>query len=181
MLASPRPRPRLAALRRLRNPSSGEVIDQALVLWFPAPGSFTGEDVAELHVHGGRAVVQAVLSAIGDVPGCRPAEAGEFARRAFENGKLDLTMAEGLADLIDAETEAQRKQALRQAEGALAGLYEGWRASLLEALALVEAAIDFSDEGDVGTTTFERAVPIVRDLETAIARHLAEQVCPMHT
>jgi tRNA modification GTPase len=174
MLASPRPEPRLAALRRLRNPSSGEVIDQALVLWFPAPGSFTGEDVAELHVHGGRAVVQAVLSAIGDVPECRPAEAGEFARRAFENGKLDLTMAEGLADLIDAETEAQRKQALRQAEGALADLYDGWRDSLLEALALVEAAIDFSDEGDVGTTTFERAVPIVRDLETSIAHHLAD-------
>jgi len=173
-MASPRPEPRRAALRRLRDPVSGGTLDQALVLWFPAPSSFTGEDVAELHVHGGRAVVQAVLGAIGPIPGCRPAEPGEFARRAFENGKLDLTMAEGLADLIDAETEAQRKQALRQADGALATLYDGWRSSLVEALALVEAAIDFSDEGDVGTATFAHAVPIVRDLEAAITRHLSD-------
>jgi len=173
-LASPRPEPRAAALRRLRYPGSSEVIDQALVLWFPGPNSFTGEDIAELHVHGGRAVVNAVLSAIGNVPGCRPAEAGEFARRAFENGKLDLTMAEGLADLIDAETEAQRKQAVRQTGGALAELYDGWRASLLEALALVEAGIDFSDEADVAATTFEQAVPIVRNLENAVGRHLAD-------
>lgn len=173
-MAAPRPRPRQASLRRLRHPVSGESLDQALVLWLPAPGSFTGEDVAELHVHGGRAVVQAVLGAMAEIPGCRPAEAGEFARRAFENGKLDLTMAEGLADLIDAETEAQRKQALRQAEGALAALYDGWRNSLIEALALVEAAIDFSDEGDVGETTLAQAVPIVQELEAAIRRHLAD-------
>lgn len=164
----------MACLRRIRHPYSGDSLDDALVLWFPGPASFTGEDVAELHVHGGRAVVQAVLGAIGEVPGCRPAEAGEFARRAFDNGKLDLTMAEGLADLIDAETEAQRRQALRQAGGALADLYDGWRSSILEALALVEAAIDFSDEGDVGFTTFAQAVPVVRDLEAAIARHLAD-------
>lgn len=144
------------------------------MLWFPAPKSFTGEDIAELHVHGGRAVIQGVLAALGDLPGCRPAEAGEFARRAFDNGKLDLTMAEGLADLIDAETEAQRKQALRQSSGALAGVYDGWRSSILEALALVEAAIDFSDEGDVGSATFAQAVPVVRDLEAAISRHLAD-------
>src|SRR5690606_27334632 len=106
--------------------------------------------------------------------GCRPAEPGEFARRAFENGKLDLTMAEGLADLIDAETEAQRKQALRQAGGALAHLYGNWRSSLLEALALVEAAIDFSDEGDVGSATFAHAVPVVRNLEATIRAHLAD-------
>ncbi len=173
-MAAPRPVPRLAACRRLRHPYSGESLDQALVLWFPAPQSFTGEDVAELHVHGGRAVIHAVLAAIGGIPGCRPAEAGEFARRAFDHGKLDLTMAEGLADLIDAETEAQRKQALRQSSGALAGLYESWRSSILEALALVEAAIDFSDEGDVGTATFAQAVPIARDLEAAIGRHLAD-------
>src|SRR5690606_3839528 len=96
-MAAPRPRPRQASLRRLRHPVSEESLDQALVLWFPAPASFTGEDVAELHVHGGRAVVHAVLGALAEIPGCRPAEAGEFARRAFENGKLDLTMAEGLA------------------------------------------------------------------------------------
>lgn len=174
MMAAPRPQPRMASLRRVKHPETLETLDQALVLWFPAPASFTGEDVAELHVHGGRAVVQAMLGAIGSVTGCRPAEAGEFARRAFDNGRLDLTMAEGLADLIDAETEAQRRQALRQAGGALAGLYEGWRGSILEALALVEAAIDFSDEGDVGTATFTQALPIVRELETAIAQHLAD-------
>ena len=173
-LASPRPQPRTAALRRLRRSGSGEALDQALVLWLPGPGSFTGEDVAELHVHGGRAVVQTVLQAIGEVGGCRPAEPGEFARRAFENGKLDLTMAEGLADLIDAETEAQRKQALRQAGGALADLYGAWRSSLLEALALVEAAVDFSDEGDVGSATFVQAMPIVADLDAAIRAHLAD-------
>lgn len=173
-LASPRPRPRMAALRRLRQPGSGEALDHALVLWMPGPGSFTGEDVLELHVHGGRAVVQAVLQAVGEVTGCRPAEPGEFARRAFENGRLDLTMAEGLADLIDAETEAQRKQALRQAGGALADLYGNWRSSLLEALALVEAAIDFSDEGDVGNATFALAVTAVRNLEAAIRAHLAD-------
>jgi len=173
-LAAPRPEPRSAKIRYLRRPETGEILDQALVLWFPAPRSFTGEDVAELHVHGGRAVVQAVLRAIGDIPGCRLAEPGEFARRAFENGKLDLTMAEGLADLIDAETEAQRKQALRQAGGALANLYDGWRNSLIEALALVEAAIDFSDEGDVGSETYDQAVRVVRDLEAAIRRHLAD-------
>lgn len=174
-MASPRPRPRRAAVRRLRRPGTTLLLDHALVLWLPGPGSFTGEDVTELHVHGGRAVVQAVLSAIGEVPGCRPAEAGEFARRAFDSGRLDLTMAEGLADLIDAETEAQRRQALRQAGGALAGLYEGWRGSILEALVLVEAAIDFSDEADVGSSTFSQAVPLVRDLEAAIRRHLDDE------
>lgn len=173
-MAAPRPAPRLATTRKLRHPRSGEVLDQALVLWFPAPKSFTGEDVAEFHVHGGRAVLSAMLAAIGAVPGCRPAEAGEFARRAFDNGKLDLTMAEGLADLIDAETEAQRKQALRQSAGALAGLYDDWRKSIVEALAYVEAAIDFSDEGDVGSTTFAQAMPLVRQLAAAIDRHLTD-------
>ena len=173
-MAPPRPSPRVATVRGLRHPGCGEILDRALVLWFPSPKSFTGEDVAELHVHGGRAVVHAVLASIGGITGCRLAEAGEFARRAFDNGKLDLTMAEGLADLIDAETEAQRKQALRQSDGALASLYDSWRNSVLEALSLVEAAIDFSDEGDVGTTTFTRAVPLVRDLDAAIRRHLAD-------
>lgn len=174
VMAAPMPKPRLATDRRLRHPRSGEMLDHALVLWFPAPKSFTGEDVAELHVHGGRAVVGAVLSAIGEVYGCRPAEAGEFARRAFDNGKLDLTMAEGLADLIDAETEAQRKQALRQSGGALAGLYDSWRSSIIEALALVEAAVDFSDEEDVGSAIFDQAAPVIFSLEAAIGRHLAD-------
>ena len=171
-MAGSRPPARLATGRHLKHPRTGETLDQALVIWFPAPKSFTGEDVAELQVHGGRAVVQAVLAALGEFPGCRLAEPGEFARRAFSNGKLDLTMAEGLADLIDAETEAQRKQALRQAGGALADLYEGWRGSLIEALALVEAAIDFSDEGDVGSTTYAQATGVACDLLTALTRHL---------
>ena len=113
--------------------------------------------MAELQVHGGRAVVRAVLDALGRVPGCRMAEAGEFARRAFHNGKVDLAEAEGLADLIDAETEAQRRQALAQARGGLSQLYEGWRAGMIEAQALVEAAIDFADEPDVESDTIARA------------------------
>jgi tRNA modification GTPase len=162
----------VASVRHLRHPRTGERLDHALVLWFPAPQSFTGDDVAEFHVHGGRAVVQAVLAALSEVPRCRLAEPGEFARRAFHNGKIDLTEAEGLADLIDAETEAQRRQALRQADGALSALYEGWRGTLVEATALVEAGIDFADEGDVGDRAFERAVGVVRDLERAIRQHL---------
>jgi tRNA modification GTPase len=171
-MASPRPPPRVASPRHLGHPRTGERLDHALVIWFPAPHSFTGDDTAELHVHGGRAVVHAVLAALADVPGCRLAQPGEFARRAFHNGKIDLTEAEGLADLIDAETEAQRRQALRQADGALSTLYEGWRRTLLEATALVEAAIDFADEGDVGERTFQQAAGVVRDLERAIRRHL---------
>lgn len=171
-MAPPRPRPRVASKRHLGHPRSGERLDHALVLWFPAPRSFTGDDVAELHVHGGRAVTQAVLAALTEVPGCRLAMPGEFARRAFHNGKIDLTEAEGLADLIDAETEAQRRQALRQADGALSRLYEGWRRALVEATALVEAAIDFADEGDVGDRTFRHAAGIVRHLDDAIGRHL---------
>ena len=111
------PEPRKAALARVRDPASGEVIDEALALWFPGPNSETGEDIAELQVHGGRAVVAAVLGALGRIEGLRPAEAGEFTRRAFENGRLDLTAVEGLADLIGAETEAQRRQAYAPAQG----------------------------------------------------------------
>jgi tRNA modification GTPase len=139
------PKPREAVLARLRD-RAGAVLDQALVLWFPGPGSFTGEDVAEFHSHGGRAVVEAVLAALAAVPGLRAAEPGEFTRRAVENGKFDLTRAEALIDLIDAETEAQRRQALRQYNGTLASLYDGWRDRLVRALAWAEASIDFSDE-----------------------------------
>jgi tRNA modification GTPase len=171
-MASPRPKPRFAAFRTIAHPGSGEVLDQALVLWFPAPKSETGEDMAELQVHGGRAVVAGVFEAIGSIQGCRLAEPGEFARRAFENGKLDLTGVEGLADLIDAETAAQRRQALRQADGALARLYGGWRAELIEALALLEAAIDFSDEGDVARDAEAMSRERVMALRDAIARHL---------
>lgn len=164
--------PRQATLRALHDPGSAAILDQALVLWFPAPHSFTGEDVAEFHIHGGRAVIEAVLAAIGRVPGTRMAEAGEFARRAFENGKLDLTAAEGLADLIDAETEAQRRQALRQSSGALARAYEAWRESIILALAEVEASLDFSDEADVSRVTDQAANAQAARLEAAIRAHL---------
>src|SRR5437764_1281501 len=139
------PEPRRAALRRLRD-SSGAVLDEALVLWFPGPNTETAEDMAELHLHGGRAVVAAVLDALGKLPGLRPAEAGEFTRRAFTNGRLDLTAVEGLADLVFAETEAQRAQAMQQYQGLLGARAESWRQRLIGALALVEARIDFSDE-----------------------------------
>ncbi len=171
-MAGPRPPARAAGLRIIRDPETREALDQGLVLWFPAPRSETGEDLAELHVHGGRAVAQAMLRAIGRVPGTRLAEPGEFARRAFENGKIDLTQAEAIADLVDAETETQARQALRQAGGALAKLYEGWRAELIEALALMEAAIDFSDEGDVGDKTAREARVRVEALAEKIGQHL---------
>src|SRR5262249_29372235 len=130
----------------LRDPETGEILDRGLIMWFAAPASFTGEDVVEFHLHGGRAVAAAVLMALARRPGLRSAEPGEFTRRAFLNGKLDLTAVEGLADLVDAETEAQRRQALRQAEGGLARLYGGWKEVLVRALAYFEAFIDFPDE-----------------------------------
>ena len=173
-LAGPLPKPRTAALRQLQAHADAGPIDQALVLWFPGPGSYTGEDVAELHVHGGRAVIEAVLAALGAMDGLRLAEPGEFTRRAFLNGKLDLTAAEGIADLIDAETEAQRRQALRQANGALDALYEGWRTQLIEAMALLEAALDFADEGDVPDDVIAPAWAGLTGLAKAIAAHLAD-------
>jgi tRNA modification GTPase len=140
------PQPRRASLAKVRDPASGEVIDEGLALWFPGPHSETGEDMTELQVHGGRAVIAAVLAGLGRLDGFRHAEAGEFTRRAFENGKLDLTEAEGLADLIAAETEQQRRLAQRQLAGELKDLYERWRADLIQALARLEATIDFVDE-----------------------------------
>lgn len=174
LMAAPRPKPRFAAFRKLRHPVTGDLIDEALVLYFAAPRTETGEDMAEFHVHGGRAVVSAMLAALSVVPGCRMAEAGEFARRAFENGKIDLTAAEGLADLVDAETEGQRRQALRQAGGALARLYDGWRHEIVSALALVEAGLDFSDEADVSRDAFEAASLIVTALQGEVERHLGD-------
>ncbi len=148
MLCGAVPEPRRAKLALLRD-AAGEGIDQAVVLWFPGPASVTGEDMAELHVHGGRAVVAAVLAALSGIEGLRPAEPGEFTRRAFESGKLDLTEAEGLDDLIHADTDRQRRLALRQLRGLLGHKAEDWRRQIIEASALVEAGIDFSDEGDV--------------------------------
>jgi len=171
-IAAPRGKPRMAALRRLRDPQSGDTLDEALVLWLEGPRTETGEDMAELHLHGSPAVVKAVLEVLARQPGCRLAEPGEFVRRAFENGKLDLAEVEGLADLIDAETEAQRRQALRQMQGALSDLYEGWRSELIKACALVESAIDFSDEADVADDAYERARTIVAETAAHIGEHL---------
>lgn len=165
--------PRSAVLGWLHDPESGERLDQAIVLWFPGPASFTGEDVAEFHVHGGPAVVAAVIAAIEKIDGTRPAEAGEFARRAFENGRFDLTVAEGLGDLIDAETEAQRRQAVRQMGGALYQTYEGWRERLIEAMAYVEAGIDFADE-ELPEDVEKTARPIVQALRDEIRGVLAD-------
>jgi tRNA modification GTPase len=159
-------------LARIHDPASGVLLDEALALWFPGPKSETGEDMAELQIHGGRAVISAVLSALGELPGFRLAEPGEFTRRAFEAGRLDLTAVEGLADLVGAETEAQRRQALGQMRGLLGGRAEAWRERLIEALALVEAGIDFSDEGDVPKGLVPKAVEIVREVETEIAEAL---------
>ena len=168
------PQPRQAALVRVREPASGEVIDEALALWFPAPHSETGQDVAELQLHGGHAVIAGVLKALSAVEDCRMAEPGEFTRRAFENGKLDLTAVEGLGDLIAAETTAQRRQAFRQLKGLIGDRAETWRQRLIEALALVEARIDFSDEADVPEDLIAPAAKIAHELRDEIAAALAD-------
>lgn len=164
------PAPRLAAVRKLRH--GGVELDEALVLRFEGPGSYTGEDSAEFHVHGGRAVVEALLTALADL-GARLAEPGEFTRRAFENGKLDLAQAEGVADLIDAETDAQRRQALGQVGGALSRRYDRWRDLLVQALAMLEAAVDFPDE-DLPEAVAERARPGLRQLSAELEAALSD-------
>ena len=167
------PPARRARLVRLRDPDGEAAIDHALALWFPGPASFTGEDMAELHLHGGRAVVAAAIEALARRPGLRLAEPGEFTRRAFDNGKLDLSEVEGLADLTDAETEAQRRQALRQMGGELSRVVEGWRARLLPALAHLEAAIDFSDE-DLPDDLIARTRAALQELPREIGAFLAD-------
>lgn len=153
------PLPRQASLRALRD-SAGDVVDQALVLFFPSPASFTGEDVAEFQVHGSRAVFSRLLRVLCEMDGVKLAEPGDFTRRAFEAGKLDLAAVEGLADLIDSETEWQRRQALRQMDGALGDAVAGWRSLLIEAMALMAAELDFSDEGDVDGPLVDRALAL---------------------
>lgn len=169
------PEPRRASLVRLVDPASGERLDEGLALWFPAPRSATGEDMAELQIHGGRAVVAAVLAALFTVPGLRPAERGEFTRRAFLNGRMDLTEAEGLADLIAAETEGQRRLALAHAFGHLSKQVETWRRRLIRAMALVEAGIDFSDEDDVPAEARALARPEVEALLCELDAALADR------
>jgi tRNA modification GTPase len=170
LTGKPVPPPRRAVLRRLVH--DGAEIDQALLLWFAAPASFTGEDVAEFHIHGGRAVRETLFAALGEM-GLRPAEPGEFSRRAVENGRLDLTRAEAIADLVDAQTPAQLHQALRQHDGALATLYEGWRTQLIRALGRAEAAIDFSDDG-VGESEFAAARIAASHVARQVIEHLED-------
>jgi tRNA modification GTPase len=166
------PAPRRAAHAIVREPMRGEIIDDALALWFPAPASETGEDVAEIHLHGGRAIVSAVFQALGNINGFRPALAGEFTRRALANGKLDLAAVEGLGDLIAADTEAQRRQALAQFRGALSARVEAWREKLISAIAALEAAIDFVDEDDVPedllTPAMAAATELVGEMQAAL-------------
>src|SRR3981081_3421540 len=173
-LAGAVPAPRLATRVLLRD-TSGQPIDDAVVLWFRAPASATGEDVAEFHVHGGRAVLAALFAALSGIKDVRPAEPGEFTRRAFENGKLDLTEAEALDDLIHADTDRQRRQALRQLKGLLGDRARDWRAQIIEASALIEAGIDFSDEGDVPTELLAPALTKIETLLGEIQKVLAAQ------
>jgi tRNA modification GTPase len=171
-LAGRLPPARSARRRRLIDPQTAEPLDDGLLLWFPAPASFTGEDMAELHLHGSRAVLAAVVAALGRL-GLRLAEPGEFTRRAFENGKLDLTQAEAVADLAAAETEAQRRQALQQLSGALGALYRDWSKRLTRALAHLEAAIDFPDE-DLPRELEQQIAAETRALAVEIGQHLAD-------
>jgi len=158
------PVPRAAVLKKLISPTTNDAIDDAIVLWFPAPASFTGEDIVELHLHGSRAVIKDMAQILSTFEGLRHAEPGEFSRRAFENGKMDLTAMEGLADLIDAETKLQQKQALRQISGELENLYEQWREELITILAHTEAYIDFPEE----------------DIPDDIAQDIEKKVATLH-
>jgi tRNA modification GTPase len=173
-LAGKMPKPRIATRALLRD-ASGQAIDDAVVLWFPGPASATGEDVAEFHVHGGRAVLASVFDSLSAIKNLRAAEPGEFTRRAFENGKLDLTEAEGLDDLIHADTDRQRRQALRQLKGLLGDRARDWRKRIIEAQALIEAGIDFSDEGDVPAELIAPVLEKVRTLLGEIKEVLAAQ------
>ncbi|WP_055459500.1 tRNA uridine-5-carboxymethylaminomethyl(34) synthesis GTPase MnmE [Chelatococcus sambhunathii] len=173
LMAGHVPRPRRLELCRLRHPLSRDLLDEALVAFFPSPNSFTGEDVAELHVHGGRAVIGAVIAGLGEISGCRLAGPGEFSRRALLNGKMDLSAIEGLGDLIDAETEMQRRQAMRQMRGELRDAVERWRTTLIEASAFVEAELDFADESDVPDGLRERAMALLVSVADELRREIA--------
>ena len=163
------PVPRKAAFRRIVDPISHETLDRGLVVWFPGPSSFTGEDSAELHIHGARAVTVAILATLGGMPDLRPAKPGEFARRALENGKLDLIAIEALGDLIEAETEQQRRLAMSQSEGHLRARADQWRARLIDALVIVESELDFSDESDAPRVTEGQVQAICREILQSLA------------
>ncbi len=167
---SPLPEPRLASLYNILCPETKDLLDKGLVLRFPGPQSFTGEDVAELHIHGGEAVLVAVFAALRATGAARMADHGEFTRRAFENGKLDLTAAEAIGDLVTARTDEQRKLALRQYDGGLADLYEGWRQALIDLLGYAEAGIDFSDE-ELPEALREQVVDKIVSIKQEIVNH----------
>ncbi|MGH6762214.1 MAG: tRNA uridine-5-carboxymethylaminomethyl(34) synthesis GTPase MnmE [Phyllobacterium sp.] len=167
------PPARNAVLRNIRN-NDGMILDSGLVLYFPGPASFTGEDSAELQVHGSVAVVDALLAALSSCDGCRMADPGEFTRRAFANGKMDLTMAEGLADLINAETESQRRLAFQISSGAQRDLYAEWRKELIQARALIEAELDFADEADVPGSVSNMVWPKLENLSKRISVHIED-------
>ncbi|KAG0193826.1 mitochondrial splicing system protein [Apophysomyces sp. BC1034] len=164
--------PRKAYFRRIRHPLTGQVLDRGLVLWFPGPHSFTGEHTVEFHIHGGNAVVKSVLNALNSMENFRMAEQGEFARRAFYNDKLDLTELEGLADLLNAETEVQRQLALRQAEGGLRIPYEAWREQIIFCMANTEAVIDFGEDEQIEDDVLDKVAKDILDLRNSIQHHL---------
>lgn len=171
-LAGSMPPPRRASLRTLRDPRMGEVLDNGLLLFFPGPGSATGEDLVELHLHGGRSVIAGVLESLSAIEELRAAQPGEFTRRAFENGRIDLAEAEGLADLLAAETQAQRRAALALAGGALSRRIEGWQSELLLLSAQVEAHLDFSDEGEVAENLAVETKLAMQNLADEVGRSL---------
>ncbi|KAG0044000.1 tRNA modification GTPase gtpbp3, mitochondrial [Gryganskiella cystojenkinii] len=176
--SSPIPKARMAVTRRLQCPQTSELLDKGMVLWFPGPRSFTGEDSVEFHCHGGKAVIDSILKGIGKVgTHVRLAEPGEFARRAFENNKLDLTEVEGLADLLNAETEAQRRLALRQADGGLRHLYDNWRTELIKCMALIEALIDFGEDENIEDGVYDEVLAKVSTLHREIQRHTEDDRC----
>ncbi|KAK4872107.1 hypothetical protein RN001_016231 [Aquatica leii] len=168
------PKPRRALLKCLQDPENGEVLDKGLVLWFPGPHSFTGEDICEFQVHGGLAVVASILRVLGTLPNLRLAAPGEFTRRAFYNGKLDLTEAEGLSDLLSAETELQRKQAFLQTEGYLSNVYKEWKQILIRSLANLEAFIDFHESEDIDEKVIDTTVELIAQLQESIKKHLSD-------
>ncbi|QOT71116.1 MULTISPECIES: tRNA uridine-5-carboxymethylaminomethyl(34) synthesis GTPase MnmE [Sphingobium] len=180
-LAGQLPPPRRARLASLHDPRDGALLDRVLILWFPGPDTATGEDLAELHCHGGRAVIAAVEQALGTLEGLRRAEAGEFTRRAFANGRMDLNAVEGLSDLLAAETQQQRRAALLMAEGHFSRRVEGWRRTLLDLSAMTEAALDFSDEDDVPDQGMEARIDqgvhgLAGEVEAMLAAPSAERL-----
>ncbi|ORZ19318.1 hypothetical protein BCR42DRAFT_347768 [Absidia repens] len=168
-------KPRRASFRRILHPQTGHVLDRGIVLFFPGPNSFTGEDIVELHIHGGNAVINGILEALNELPYFRIAEQGEFARRAFDNDKLDLTELEGLADLLNAETELQRRLALQQAEGGLRHVFDHWREKIIHSMAITEAVIDFGEDENIEDGALDEVIKNIKELRDTITQHLDDK------